>query len=168
MSNYPLSSLAEFTQSHEGERVGLLVRCPNCGVAGGAYFADTEWRRKYPGVAWQMTGDSLSNLTLSPSFKMIGHYHSWIRNGQLCVDSPFECTKQEAALPTRRPDMSSDPINSTSCIKCGKPTTADSDPSTFSSYCPACGYRARIGGDVASSTAPVNDAEWRRQHGFPE
>lgn len=90
--DYPLKDLAEFTE-YEGERIGMLIRCPNCGVAGGVMFSGTSYRQKYPGVTWELTGDTLETISLTPSVKMFDHFHSWVRAGQLCVDSPFSCTK---------------------------------------------------------------------------
>ena len=93
--NYPLKDLAKFSE-YEGKHVGILVDCPNCGATGAAYF-DTpieggsmpEWAR----VQWKRTGETLETLSLTPSFAMIGHYHSWITNGELRVDSEFSCKK---------------------------------------------------------------------------
>lgn len=96
MSDYPLKDLAEFTEYDGHKGVGVLVKCPNCGAAGAAYFAnplDGSAPPPYARVQWQRTGDTLETLSLTPSFLMIDHYHSWIRNGMLCVDSPFTCTK---------------------------------------------------------------------------
>jgi hypothetical protein len=95
--DYALKDLAEFTESQEGERIGMLIRCPNCGIRGGVMFAGTEFRKKNPGVTWERTGDSLENITLNPSVGMNGHFHSWVKNGQLCVDSLFSCTKASDA-----------------------------------------------------------------------
>jgi hypothetical protein len=97
--NYPLAKFAEFFE-FEGRRVGLLVTCPNCGALGSAYFESPigggsmpQWAR----VKWQRSGDTLEAMSLTPSFLMIGHYHSWIRNGQLCVDSEFSCKENVMA-----------------------------------------------------------------------
>lgn len=94
MSDYPLKELgAEFTESQAGERIGMLIPCPNCGMRGGVYFEGTKWRNENPGTSWAWTGGTLETITLHPSVKMFGHFHSWVRGGMLCVDSPFECTK---------------------------------------------------------------------------
>ena len=94
MADYPLRDLATFTE-YEGERTGMLIDCPNCGVAGGVMFEGTRYREKYPGVTWKRTGDDLDTITLHPSVRMHGHFHSWVRNGKLCVDSPFSCMKPD-------------------------------------------------------------------------
>jgi hypothetical protein len=92
--NYPLKDFAEF-QEFEGRRVGLLVACPNCGAKGGAWFTNPiEGGPPYGRVCWDRTGETLETLTLTPSFRAVGHYHSWIRNGELSVDSPFECSRE--------------------------------------------------------------------------
>lgn len=61
---------------------------------------------------------------------------------------------------------------STHCAHCGSRIVADSDPSTFAYYCPACGYRERI---TEAAEAPdmtddqtIHGANWRRAHGFPD
>jgi hypothetical protein len=100
MSDYPLSTLAYFTEYEGRKGVGIIVRCPNCGAGGAAYFAnplDGGSPPPYARVQWQRTGDTLETLSLSPSFLMIDHYHSWIRNGMLSVDSPFgpECERMK-------------------------------------------------------------------------
>ena len=94
MSDYPLKDLgAEFTE-YDNERIGMLIPCPNCKVPGGVMFSATTYRQEYPGVTWERTGDTLETISLNPSVKMFGHFHSWVRNGMLCVDSPFECQKE--------------------------------------------------------------------------
>lgn len=93
--NYPLKDLdAHFTE-HKGQRIGVMFRCPHCRLyAAGVYFnpVPPEFGNK---SGWDRTGDRLETLTLTPSIAMIGHFHSWIRNGELCVDSPFSCTPLE-------------------------------------------------------------------------
>jgi hypothetical protein len=91
-SEYPLVDLAEFAE-FEGERIGMNIECPNCGALGGVMFSGTAYRRKYPGATWDKTGDSLDNISLTPSVLMRGHFHSWVKNGKLCVDSAFTCAK---------------------------------------------------------------------------
>jgi hypothetical protein len=101
--NYPLKDYAKFTGpyysgepagKHRDAKIGIHVECPNCGARGAAYFKNPIGATAPFGrVQWDRTGETLETLTLSPSLKMIGHFHSWIRNGQLCVDSAFECKK---------------------------------------------------------------------------
>lgn len=95
--NYHLKDYAEFSE-YEGGKCGVLVSCPNCGLKGAAYFDNmiggdnVKFRESFLyKTRWARTGETLETLTLSPSFLMIGHYHSWIRNGMLCVDSAFSC-----------------------------------------------------------------------------
>jgi len=93
MSDYPLTELGATFTEYKDKRLGMLIPCPNCGVKGGVYFnpVPEEFAGK-PG--WDATGDSLENITLTPSVKMFGHFHSWVKNGKLCVDSNFECAKE--------------------------------------------------------------------------
>jgi hypothetical protein len=93
VSEYALKDLdANFTE-YEGERIGLIFRCPNCGVAGSVMFKGTKYQTKYPSATWDHAGDALETISLTPSVLMRDHFHSWIRNGKLCVDSPFSCKK---------------------------------------------------------------------------
>jgi hypothetical protein len=94
--NYPLKELARFSE-YEGAKVGLLIDCPNCGVAGGVFFENAIGGPTYPHsqTKWKRTGDDLEAMSLTPSVLMHGHFHSWVRNGQLCVDSPFSCSKEK-------------------------------------------------------------------------
>lgn len=34
-------------------------------------------------VTWDATGDTFERLTLSPSIHAVGHWHGWLRNGEL-------------------------------------------------------------------------------------
>jgi hypothetical protein len=43
---------------------------------------------------WIRFGETLETISLTPSFLAIDHYHSWIKNGELQVDSPFSCEKR--------------------------------------------------------------------------
>lgn len=93
--DYPLKDLAEFT-NYEGKPLGggILIECPNCGVSGGVWFRNPVGGGPPQGsVLWDRTGDTLETMTLTPSVMMHGHFHSWVKNGMLCVDSPFACTK---------------------------------------------------------------------------
>jgi hypothetical protein len=97
--NYPLAQLARFTE-YEGAKIGLQIDCPNCGVPGGVYFENTiggprpEWAK----VLWKRTGEAIETMTLHPSVLMHGHFHSWVKNGQLCVDSAFSCKSKEDGM----------------------------------------------------------------------
>ncbi len=90
MGEYPLRDLATFTERN-GESVGLMLNCPNCGLPGSVSFVGTKYRQEYPGASWHRTGDTLDTISLTPSVLMHGHFHSWIRSGKLCVDSVFFC-----------------------------------------------------------------------------
>jgi Family of unknown function (DUF6527) len=98
MSDYPLKDFATFTE-YAGRRVGLLIRCPNCGVACSVWFrvpiggGENPFVKESKRPLWDRTGDDLETVTLHPSLKMFDHFHSWIRNGKLEVDSPFECKR---------------------------------------------------------------------------
>jgi DNA-directed RNA polymerase subunit RPC12/RpoP len=94
--NYPLKEFADFW-NFEKRQVGLAIRCPNCGEARMAFFKNPIGGGDSPktqGHMWDRTGDTLETLSLTPSFRAIGHYHSWIKNGELQVDSPFACQKR--------------------------------------------------------------------------
>jgi hypothetical protein len=97
--NYPLSEVGELqTFGDPPVAEGVLIRCPNCGAAHGAWFKNPigdETPTFIHKVTWQRTGETLETLTLHPSFLAIGCYHSWIRDGQLCVDSPFTCKRRD-------------------------------------------------------------------------
>jgi len=88
--NYPLKDLGKFSE-YDGEREGIIFRCPNCGVYGGVHFLDSKYAAKYPSPVWARSGDTLETISLTPSVRMIGHFHSWITSGELRVDSAFEC-----------------------------------------------------------------------------
>lgn len=93
MSDYPLKNFATFLE-YDGTKQGLEIRCPNCNRVYAAWFKQpigpgpAAERR----VAWDRTGETLETLSLTPSFLAFDCYHSWIRDGKLCVDSPFKCT----------------------------------------------------------------------------
>jgi hypothetical protein len=92
--DYPLKDFAVFAE-HNGAKIGLLIKCPNCGMRMSAWFkVPIGGGEPMDRVQWDRTGDTLENITLHPSFGATGHYHSWIRNGMLCVDSAFECVKE--------------------------------------------------------------------------
>jgi hypothetical protein len=94
--DYPLRDHAEFL-TYDGTHHGVAIKCPNCGRAYSAWFKQPIG----PGTpqsraeTWDRTGDTLETLTLSPSFAAFDCYHSWIRDGQLCVDSTFKCNPTE-------------------------------------------------------------------------
>lgn len=92
--NYTLKDYAEFSE-YEGRKIGLLIRCPNCGVPGGVYFdlPIGGGLPPFPRVTWSHVGDEIASMALNPSVLMNGHFHSWVRNGELQVDSSFSCTK---------------------------------------------------------------------------
>jgi hypothetical protein len=94
--DYPLAPLAEFIDGPQGRtNCGVMIDCPNCGMSGAAWFKNPiDGGPPVHPVQWDRTGETLETLTLNPSFQMIGHYHSWIRNGMLCVDSEFSCVKR--------------------------------------------------------------------------
>jgi hypothetical protein len=91
--DYPLAPLSQFIEGPDGRKgCGLMVDCPNCGAAGAAYFKNPlDGGAPVHPVQWDRTGETLETLSLTPSFLMIGHFHSWIRKGVLCVDSEFLC-----------------------------------------------------------------------------
>jgi hypothetical protein len=97
--NYPLTDVAEFRKYGDPAAIeGVLIRCPNCGLRHAAWFKNPIGMKTSAfehRVTWDRTGDTLETLSLNPSFKAVGCYHSWIRNGYLVVDSPFECKKEE-------------------------------------------------------------------------
>jgi hypothetical protein len=89
--NYPLAEFANFIE-HDGRRCGLMIRCPNCGMKMSAWFKNPIGGGEgYGRVKWDRTGETLETLSLNPSFLAYEHYHSWIRDGQIQVDSAFSC-----------------------------------------------------------------------------
>jgi len=108
MSDYPLKDFAEYSVWGGGVvperpvKCGLLIRCPNCGMRGGVYFRNVIgdpqgqelFLKAFAGEPmWDRTGDTLETMSLSPSVMMNGHFHSWVRDGKLKIDSVFSCTK---------------------------------------------------------------------------
>ena len=91
MSDYSLKELgAEFTANFkEVPNMGLMFACPNCGMFGGINFDPNDGR-----PLWTKNGNDIEILSCTPSVLMRGHFHSWIKNGKLCVDSPFSCQKR--------------------------------------------------------------------------
>jgi hypothetical protein len=90
--NYPLAELGEFLSYDKGRKLGIMIRCPNCKMAFSAWFKNPIGGGEPGGrVQWDRTGETLETLSLNPSFMFVGHCHSWIKNGQVCVDSPFTC-----------------------------------------------------------------------------
>lgn len=88
--NYPLKDLAQFSM-YEGEREGMIIRCPNCGVPGSVHFKESRYAAGNQHPTWLRTGETLETISLTPSVRFIGHFHSWVKNGELQVDSAFEC-----------------------------------------------------------------------------
>jgi len=100
--NYPLKSVATFFCERDSRIMeGIHVRCPNCRALHAAYFKNPIGADKavspWATVTWQRVGDTLETLTLSPSFMAVGHYHSFVRDGELQVDSAFGCKPNGAA-----------------------------------------------------------------------
>ena len=108
MSDYPLKDSATFSEWGGGVipeqivKCGLLIHCPNCGVLGATLFKNPipdddlalveRFQKAFAGTPmWDRTGDSLETISLTPSVMMREHFHSWVRNGTLCVDSSFLC-----------------------------------------------------------------------------
>lgn len=98
MSTYPLTEVAEFLTYGGNGPIGLRLNCPNCGIPHAAWFRNPI----VPGDVtmegrpmWDRTGETLADISLTPSFLATGCYHSWIRNGMLCVDSPFSCKRKD-------------------------------------------------------------------------
>jgi len=101
--DYPLKDFARFLEYDDVEgtiKYGLRIRCPNCGREYLALFikpigaSESRWPdSECP--HWQRTGDALETMSLSPSFLAYGCYHSWIKSGQLCIDSPFSCKAEK-------------------------------------------------------------------------
>src|ERR1700732_2941497 len=105
MSDYPRAPLSEFYEL-DGEKYGAVIRCPNCGVAGGVFFANSipSGKNLCPqGANWQRTGDTFETMSLTPSVLMHGHFHSWVKNGMLAVDSPFSCTRKDSVMTETAP-----------------------------------------------------------------
>jgi hypothetical protein len=96
--NYPLAELGEFLVYDGGRKLGVAIRCPHCGMRFSAWFKNPIGGGEPGGrVQWDRTGETLETLSLSPSFMFFGHCHSWIRDGQVCVDSQFSCQKIDPA-----------------------------------------------------------------------
>jgi hypothetical protein len=92
MTDYPLRDYAELITLGPVASAGIIVHCPNCGANHAAWFENPiGGDSPRSGVSWKRTGETLETLTLHPSFHAIDHYHSWICNGMLCVDSEFKC-----------------------------------------------------------------------------
>ena|SRR5579864_4268340 len=89
--NYPLKEVGEFVM--DGDRkIGIMIRCPNCQMLFSAWFRNPIGGGEAPHrVSWDRLGDTLETLSLTPSFMAVQHFHSWIRNGELRVDSAFTC-----------------------------------------------------------------------------
>lgn len=90
--NYALKQFAEFVTYGDDGASGVVIECPNCGMKGSAWFENPiGGSMPVHRVTWKRTGETLETLTLHPSFAMIGHFHSWVRDGMLQVDSEFSC-----------------------------------------------------------------------------
>lgn len=89
--NYPLKEVGEFVT--DGDRkIGLRIRCPNCQMKFGAWFRNPIGGGEPPHhVVWARKGETLETLSLTPSFLAVGHFHSWVLDGELRVDSAFTC-----------------------------------------------------------------------------
>jgi hypothetical protein len=91
--NYKLSQMAEFLTY--GEVIeGVRINCPNCRTPHAAWFKNPIGASESSMTGrplWDRTGDTLESLTLHPSFQAFGCYHSWIKNGELQIDSAFSC-----------------------------------------------------------------------------
>lgn len=64
---------------------GLWFDCP-CG--GGdqihVWFADRGVPdEEIPSPRWRVSGTSLADLTIAPSINVVGHWHGWVRSGEV-------------------------------------------------------------------------------------
>lgn len=93
--NYELKDVASFITYSESKQ-GLRIDCPNCATPHAAWFRNpiggSSMMTNRP--LWDRTGETLESMSLTPSFLAYNCYHSWIRNGQLCIDSPFSCQRK--------------------------------------------------------------------------
>lgn len=93
---YPLHEFGELIE-YDGQMVAVIIECPNCGELGAAWFRNTfgrkaEAEQPFQGrELWVRTGNSLDALSLVPSYLHKAHYHAIIREGKLCVTTPFLC-----------------------------------------------------------------------------
>jgi Family of unknown function (DUF6527) len=94
---FPLIECGELIDV-DGEVYGLILICPRCTAHAALWFDVTFGVRSRPQndrPTWERTGESLETLSLQPSVNMEGHFHSWILNGKLHVDSPFVCSRPQ-------------------------------------------------------------------------
>lgn len=81
-------------EPRKGVSVAFQCPCldPKC-EWGGQIVVDLEnpldggermsWRGVPAKTYWQRTGDTFETLTLSPSIHCVGHWHGWVRDGQV-------------------------------------------------------------------------------------
>lgn len=146
--NYPLKPLAEWIDFDDRRDVGAFIRCPNCRAAGSVWFQnpiDGGNPARSGGPQWSRTGGTFETMSLSPSIMMHGHYHGWVHDGELCVDSPFYCqTEQKSAEGTEEEQTMNEE----------KPQAAPQVPH------PNMGAVGELGaiGDLGSNAAPPESA----------
>lgn len=67
--------------------IGIAFDCPHCIATGAEYighcaakFAESD---RLSGPVWRREGETFDTLTISPSINTHGHWHGWIRNGEV-------------------------------------------------------------------------------------
>lgn len=76
-----------------GEVYGIEYRCPcrdpqcamggRCVVPTKSNFTEDSTCADSRARGWDITGTGFEDVTLSPSIHHVGHWHGWLRNGEL-------------------------------------------------------------------------------------
>lgn len=76
---------------HSDAKFGITFKCPHCSKRLGVMFKnpigetnqDALWAIPIASLKWDRKGETFESLSLSPSIDVKGHWHGYIRNGQV-------------------------------------------------------------------------------------
>lgn len=99
--NYALKDYAEFAE-YDGAKLGLFIRCPNCGTPASFWFRNPIRGVAREKVLWDRQGETLETMSLRPSLRMIGHFHCNVSSGQMQMLDDVVCRQPKSSEPVER------------------------------------------------------------------
>lgn len=76
---------SHYRRDWANKREPILIWLPNNANSWSPDQMAFDSKSGWHGDGWIVTGD-LPNITVSPSINILGHYHGWIKNGELSDD----------------------------------------------------------------------------------